>query len=240
MLDSRAAAPLGAQAVIALCRRRLEGRPRLVAVSPQAPAAYADRGRSQHHPRGGGPGFDGVRVGATALLADEAVAWLEPRLIAATGALQLGVSVGQLRRTVEYVSQRKQFGRVIGAFQRLPASWPTRRSRSGTALGARRLVYRLMPALGALPRALAVKVLANAAHLVGTQGAARAWRHGVDITYPIHRYLYWSRWLAGHAGRRGPHAERLGDWLADHDQLGWKYDLPEDTGQPAKEPHALG
>jgi hypothetical protein len=49
---------------------------------------------------------------------------------------------------------------------------------------------------------------------------------GVDLTYPIHRYLYWSRALPG-PRRQAATLERLGDWLADNDTLGWKYDLEE-------------
>ena len=199
-------------------------------------------GRSQHHLAVADLQFDGVRVGGDRLLADEAVAWLEPRLIAATGALQLGVSVGQLRRTVEYVSQRKQFGRVIGTFQLVAgqladAQIAVEALRSALA----QLVYRLDAGLGALPQALAVKVLAErAAHLVGHKAQHVHGGMGVDITYPIHRYLYWSRWLAATLGGAAPTLERLGDWLADHDQLGWKYDLPEDTGNLQGASHALG
>ena len=203
---------------------------------------YGIEGRSQHHLAVADLQFDGVRVGDDRLLADEAVAWLEPRLIAATGALQLGVSVGQLRRTVEYVSQRKQFGRVIGTFQLVAgqladAQIAVEALRSALA----QLVYRLDAGLGALPQALAVKVLAErAAHLVGHKAQHVHGGMGVDITYPIHRYLYWSRWLAATLGGAAPTLERLGDWLADHDQLGWKYDLPEDTGNLQGASHALG
>lgn len=243
VLDGHAAAvPLGAQAVIALLPAAVEGRPRLVAVSPQADGVTRIEGRSQHHLAVADLQFDGVRVGDDRLLADEAVAWLEPRLIAATGALQLGVSVGQLRRTVEYVSQRKQFGRVIGTFQLVAgqladAQIAVEALRSALA----QLVYRLDAGLGALPQALAVKVLAErAAHLVGHKAQHVHGGMGVDITYPIHRYLYWSRWLAATLGGAAPTLERLGDWLADHDQLGWKYDLPEDTGNLQGASHALG
>ena len=50
---------------------------------------------------------------------------------------------------------------------------------------------------------------------------------GVDLTYPIHRFLYWSRGLCLALGGSAASLERLGDWLSDNDKLGWKYDLEE-------------
>ena len=52
---------------------------------------------------------------------------------------------------------------------------------------------------------------------------------GVDISYPIHRFLYWSRALNAVLGGTEHQLARLGDWLADNDNLGWKYDFAEDT-----------
>ena len=96
------------------------------------------------------------------------------------------------------------------------------------------LVYRLDAGLGALPQALAVKVLAaQAAHLVGHKAQHVHGGMGVDITYPIHRYAYWSRALAFSDGGAEQALARLGDWIAEHDELGWKYDRPEDHGPAA-------
>ncbi|MNE92752.1 hypothetical protein D3C80_1905160 [compost metagenome] len=50
---------------------------------------------------------------------------------------------------------------------------------------------------------------------------------GVDLSYPIHRFLYWSRALGIALGGSAASLERLGDWLSDNDKLGWKYDLEE-------------
>ena len=52
-----------------------------------------------------------------ALLPVVAWPWLEQRACAAVAALQLGVSEEQLRRTAEYVGERRQFDRVIATFQ---------------------------------------------------------------------------------------------------------------------------
>ncbi|WP_395694460.1 acyl-CoA dehydrogenase family protein, partial [Piscinibacter sp.] len=79
--------------------------------------------------------------------------------------------------------------------------------------------------------ALAVKVLAtDAGHLVGHKAQHVHGGIGVDISYPIHRFLYWSRALGSTQGGSERALQHLGDWLAGNDALGWKYDLPEDSG----------
>jgi len=40
--------------------------------------------------------------------------------------------------------------------------------------------------------------------------------------------MFWCRALAAELGSAEQHLEALGQWLADNDTLGWKYDLPED------------
>jgi hypothetical protein len=103
------------------------------------------------------------------------------------------------------------------------------------------LVYRLDAGLGAMPQALAVKVLAaRAAHLVGHKAQHVHGGMGVDITYPIHRYLYWSRALAASLGGAAPALERLGDWLADRRPPGLEVRPARRPRAPQPEPrHAL-
>lgn len=242
LLDGCAAAvPLAAQSEAVLLPVLLEGRARLVAIEPNAAGVKLVEGRSQHHLALGDLHFSAARVDPARLLDEGALAWLQPRLVAAIASLQVGVCAGQLARTVEYVSQRKQFGRVIGSFQLVAGQMAD----SQIALEALRsalaqLVYRLDAGLGAKPQALAVKVLAaQAAHLVGHKAQHVHGGMGVDVTYPIHRFLYWSRALAGTLGGAEAALERLGDWLAHDDRLGWKYDLPEDLGQDSGAPHAV-
>jgi alkylation response protein AidB-like acyl-CoA dehydrogenase len=235
------AVPLAAQAAVVVLPVALDGEPRLVAIDPNAAGVSRVEGRSQHHLALADLRFDGARLDAAALLEPAAQAWLEPHLVAALAALQLGVSTGQLARTVEYVSQRKQFGRVVGSFQLVAgqmadAQIAVEALRSALA----QLAYRLDAGLGALPQALAVKVLAaQAAHLVGHKAQHVHGGMGVDVTYPIHRYLYWSRALAFSLGGAEPALQRLGDWLAADDRLGWKYDLPEDLGDHPGDRHAV-
>lgn len=233
VLDGRAhAVPLAAQSDAALLPVRLDDGPRLVLLRRDTPGVSYVEGRSQRHLGVADVVLEGVRLDAAALLAEGALAWLEPRLVAALAAQQVGVSAGQLVRTVEYISQRRQFGRAIGTFQLVAGQMADAK----IALEALRsalaqLVYRLDAGLGCTPQAHAVKVLAaRAAHLVGHKAQHVHGGMGVDVTYPIHRYLYWSRALANTLGGEAPALERLGDWLAGNDCLGWKYDLPEDRG----------
>ncbi|MCL1038101.1 acyl-CoA/acyl-ACP dehydrogenase [Shewanella submarina] len=170
-----------------------------------------------------------VTVPAVNLLAADASAWLQPRAIAALCAQQLGISEHQLKRTVEYISERRQFERQIGAFQAVQMTMADCR----VALEALRsslwqLVYRLDADLGCDSEALATAFQASeAGHLIGHKAQHVHGGFGVDITYPIHRYLYWSRAIRLALGGSGDTLAQLGDWLNDNDKLGWKYDLDE-------------
>ena len=226
------AVPLGAQASHALLAVQFEGQPRLVLLDLATPGVQKIEGRSQHHLALADLRCTALTLPQDCLLEQGALAWLEPRLVAALASLQLGVSVQQMKRTVDYVSERKQFGRVVGSFQLVAGQMAD----GYIAVEALRsaltqLIYRLDAGLGCAPQALSVKVLAaEAAHLVGHKAQHVHGGIGVDISYPIHRFLYWSRALGNVLGGTEQSLALLGDWLADHDCLGWKYDLAEDLG----------
>ncbi|UTW12280.1 acyl-CoA dehydrogenase family protein [Marinobacterium rhizophilum] len=173
--------------------------------------------------------FDQVQLSAEALLPANATQWLEERAIAAQAALQLGVSQEQVRRTVEYVNERTQFERRIGQFQAVQMSMADCQVAVETLRSALwQLCYRLDAGLPAPSEALATAWLAcEAGHSIGHKAQHVHGGIGVDLTYPIHRYLYWSRALSLSLGGSRATLERLGDWLATHDTLGWKYDLDE-------------
>ena len=231
------AVPLGAQARHALLAAAIDGETggalRLVLVDLNQPGVQRDEGRSQHHLAVADLAFSRLAVAAEAVLPSAATAWIEPRAIACLAALQLGVTQQQLRRTVDYVSERRQFDRVIGSFQLVAGQMAD----GHIALEALRtsvwqLVYRLDAGLGAAPQAWATRALANdTGHRVGHMAQHVHGGIGVDITYPIHRFLYWSRALAVALGGTEHQLAQLGDWLADNDNLGWKYDLAEDASQ---------
>ena len=223
------AVPLAAYATRVLLPAKADDGVRWAVVDPARMTQVS--GRTQHHLAVADLSTDGLHLSEGDVLPPEALAWAEPRAIAALAALQLGVTERQLERTVEYVSQRKQFGRPIGSFQlvagQLADGW--------IALEALRsslwqVVYRLDAGLGVQAQALALRVLAcDCGHRTGHTAQHVHGGIGVDITYPIHRHLYWSRALNAALGGSEAHLERLGDWLAEHDRLGWKYDLPEDA-----------
>lgn len=175
--------------------------------------------------------FDNVELSISDVLPLAATDWLETRAIAAQAALQLGVSDEQIRRTVEYVNQRVQFGRSIGQFQAVQMSMADCKIALETLKSALwQLCYRLDSGLPAPSEALATAWLAcEAGHKIGHTAQHVHGGIGVDRTYPIHRFLYWSRTLSLGLGGSRATLERLGDWLATHETLGWKYDLEENN-----------
>ena len=52
---------------------------------------------------------------------------------------------------------------------------------------------------------------------------------GVDITYPVHRFGCWSRTLNSAHGGIEQNLAALGNWLAQNDKLGWKYNAEEEA-----------
>ena len=224
-----AAVPLGADVCQGLLLANTPDGTRLILVDLRANGIEKIAGVFTHGEAVADLILDGVSVAPGAVLPEEAGEWLETRAIAALAALQLGVSSEQIRRTVAYVSERQQFDRAIGSFQAVQMSMAD----AHIAVEALRsalwqLCYRLDAGLPARPEALATKYLAcETGHIVGHKAQHVHGGIGVDLTYPIHRYLYWSRALGITLGGAAATLERLGDWLANNDKLGWKYDLEE-------------
>jgi alkylation response protein AidB-like acyl-CoA dehydrogenase len=224
------AVPPGAQARKALLAAEAQGQMRLVLVDLTQPGVRRTEGMDQHHQAVADLAFDAVAVAGDCVLPVGATGWVEQRAIACLAALQLGVTQEQLRRTVEYVSERQQFGRAIGTFQLVAGQMAD----GHIAVEALRtslwqLVYRLDAHLGAAPQAWATRTLANdTGHRAGHMAQHVHGGIGVDVTYPIHRFLFWSRALGVALGGTEHHLARLGDWLANNDTLGWKYDAAED------------
>lgn len=230
-LDGYAAAvPLGAQSAWLLAGVVLDGAPRLMLLDLANAAIGKVEGSTQHHLAVADLRFDGMLVDESALLAEPALAWVEPRAIACLAALQLGVSSQQLSRTVDYVSERKQFNRVIGSFQLVAGQMADGHIAAEALRSALwQLVYRIDAGLGAAPQGWATHFLAcGAGHQIGHMAQHVHGGIGVDVTFPIHRFLFWSRVLGVTLGGAEHNLAKLGDWLADHNTLGWKYDLPED------------
>jgi alkylation response protein AidB-like acyl-CoA dehydrogenase len=223
------AVPLGAQATHALVAAECAGGHGLLLVELRQSSVACTEGVAQHGIAVADLQFDG-NAGAHVWLGERALRWLESRAIACLAALQLGVSARQLERTVEYVSERHQFERPIGSFQLVAGEMAD----CQIALEAMRgllwqLSYQLDAGHGALPQAWSTRVLAcHAGHRIGHTAQHVHGGMGVDVTFPIHRFLLWSRAIGLALGGAEFNLARLGDWLADNDTLGWKYDLAED------------
>lgn len=233
------AVALGAQANQALLAADAEGQMRLVLVHLVQAGVQRTEGMGQHHQSVADLAFDAVAVADGNVLPVAATGWVEQRAIACLAALQLGVTQEQLRRTVEYVSERQQFGRAIGTFQLVAGQMADGYiATEALRTSVWQLVYRLDAGLGAAPQAWATRTLANdTGHRAGHMAQHVHGGIGVDITYPIHRFLFWSRALGVALGSTEHHLARLGDWLADNDTLGWKYDAAEDN-TPEEARHA--
>jgi 3-oxocholest-4-en-26-oyl-CoA dehydrogenase beta subunit len=224
-----AALSLGDQAQAAVVLVQVEGQSRLLLLDLAAPEIQRISAVLTHGEAVADLHIQGLSVHAGALLPVEAVDWLELRSVAALAALQLGVSEEQIRRTVAYVSERQQFERTIGSFQAVQMSMAdTHIAVEALRTALWQLAYRIDAGLPAPSEALATAWLAcEAGHRIGHVAQHVHGGIGVDLTYPIHRFLYWSRGVCLALGGSAANLERLGDWLNDNDKLGWKYDLEE-------------
>ena len=223
------AVALAAQADLALVAAAAEnGATKMVLVSLQAAGVLRIDGMRQDYCAVADIQFSATPV--IAVLSSRAVEWVSEQAIACLASLQQGVTQEQLRRTVEYVTERKQFDRPIGTFQLAQGQMAdgyilVQAQRSALS----QLVWRLDANLPCAPQAHAVRVQSNELGLkIGRVAQHLHGGMGVDVTYHMHRYLLWCRALAVEFGSADQHLEALGQWLADNDTLGWKYDLPED------------
>ncbi|UJJ31587.1 acyl-CoA dehydrogenase family protein [Halopseudomonas maritima] len=230
LLNGRlSAVDLGAQADQLLVLADTDDGVQLILLDPRAEGVELIEGVYNHGQAVADLACHSVCIRADQVLPQAAIRWLEQRAIAAVASLQLGVSEEQLKRTVAYVSERVQFDRPIGSFQAVQMTVAD----CHVALEALRsalyqLCYRLDTGLPCDSEALATRYLCTeAAHLIGHKAQHVHGGIGVDLTYPIHRFLYWSRYLSLVLGGSAATLERLGDWLANNDTLGWKYDLDE-------------
>jgi alkylation response protein AidB-like acyl-CoA dehydrogenase len=166
----------------------------------------------------------GVRVGADAVLGApdgprsgaEIVEWIRERALLGLAAIQLGVAEAAMRRTADYVIQRKQFGRPIGSFQsaqhRLADAWIDVECMRSVVLEA---AWRIASGLPAALHVRAAKwwacvagdrVTHTAQHLHGGIGA--------DVDYPIHRCFLWSQHVLATLGGPRQQLEDLGRRIA--------------------------
>ena len=222
-LDGRAVAvPLAASAQLALLPAATAAGVRLFLVDLAGTSVEKIPGILTHAEPAADLVFKNAALGNEALLPVEALPWLEQRALACLAALQLGVAAEDLRRTVEYTSQRVQFDRPIASFQVIGA----RSADCYIDIEALRstlwqLCWRLDNGLESEGAARVAKFWAcECGHRVSHASSHMHGGMGSDVSYPIHRFLYWSRALELSLGGATADLQVLGDWLAKPETLG--------------------
>jgi alkylation response protein AidB-like acyl-CoA dehydrogenase len=164
--------------------------------------------------------LDGAAVAAEAVLAApgegaRVIDWTVEHALVGLCAIQLGLAEEALRRTAEYIGQRKQFDRPIATFQgvtmRAADAFIDIECMRSTLYQA---AWRLSARLPAGPEVAAAKwwacrggqrVVHTAQHLHGGIGS--------DVDYPIHRFFLWSKQLDLTLGGASHQLARLGTML---------------------------
>jgi 3-oxocholest-4-en-26-oyl-CoA dehydrogenase beta subunit len=173
--------------------------------------------------------LDNVSLPADALLGaegqgQEILDWLEQRANVAHCALQVGVTEEAMKRTAEYVSERKQFGIPLGSFQALAM----RMADSYIDVEGIRSTYwlalwRLSNDKDARAEVRAAKWWAcDAAHRVVCTAQHLHGGMGADVDYPIHRFYLLAKQISYALGNAGQQLEKLGQLLASDDSLGFR------------------
>lgn len=163
-----------------------------------------------------------VRVTAEDVLGGDpqgAAAWLgwtHTCALAATSAMQVGVSERALEITAGYVTEREQFDRPIGSFQavqhRLADGFIDVESMRWTAW---RALWNIGQGQPAERHAIVAKFwAADAGSRIADSAMHLHGGMGVDVDYIIHRYFLWSKALELHLGSATPQLARLGRDMA--------------------------
>jgi len=148
--------------------------------------------------------------------AGDALGWTLARARAGLAAITLGVAQEALRRTADYVSTRKQFGKPIGTFQAVAL-------RSADAYidleCMRTTLWQANYSLDQGGSADAEVAVAKWWACRGGQRVVHSAQHlhggiGVDTDYPIHRYFLWAKALEVELGAASQTRRDLGRLIA--------------------------
>jgi alkylation response protein AidB-like acyl-CoA dehydrogenase len=165
--------------------------------------------------------LDGARAAGDTVLGDphagaEIVSWTLERAAAGLCAMQLGVCAEALRRTADYITGRKQFGRQIATFQgaqlRAADAFIDLEAMRATLWQAAWRLAEGRPAAREIAAATwwacrgGHRVVHTAQHLHGGIGA--------DVEYPIHRYMLWAKQIEVTLGGASRTLARLGRLVA--------------------------
>ena len=173
--------------------------------------------------------LEGVTLGDDTILGEagqgaEILQWLLERANLGHCAMQVGVTEEAMKRTAEYVSERKQFGIPLGSFQALAM----RLADSYIDVEAIRSTYwlamwRLSEDLDARAEVRAAKWWAcDAAHRVVSTAQHLHGGMGADVEYPIHRFFLMAKLISYSLGNASQQLEQLGALLAQDDSLGFR------------------
>jgi 3-oxocholest-4-en-26-oyl-CoA dehydrogenase beta subunit len=173
--------------------------------------------------------LENVQVGAEAVLGAagqgaEILEWLVQRANLGHCALQVGVTEAAMKRTAEYVSERKQFGIPLGTFQALAM----RMADSYIDVEGIRSTYwlalwRLSENKDARAEVRAAKWWAcDAAHRIVSTSQHLHGGMGADVEYPIHRFFLMAKQISYSLGNASQQLEQLGRLLAEDDELGFR------------------
>ena len=207
---------------VALARRvlvptEIDGSQALALVDPHAAGVRAQGRRTSRREPLYDFALDRVRVPLEdVLIAPGIVDWTVERALAASAALQLGVSERALEITVAYLKQREQFGAPLGAL-------PTVQHRCAdcyVALDSLRWItwqtaWKLAEERPAGRDALVTRFwAAEAGSRIGTATQHLHGGMGVDLDYPIHRHFLWAKQLELEFGSATPTLLALGADMA--------------------------
>lgn len=155
---------------------------------------------------------------------DDILIWLEERANIGHCAMQVGVTEEAMKRTAEYVSERKQFGVPLGTFQALAM----RMADSYIDVEGIRSTYwlalwRLSENKDARAEVRAAKWWAcDAAHRIVSTSQHLHGGMGADVEYPIHRFFLMAKLISFSLGNASQQLEKLGQLLAADDSLGFR------------------
>jgi alkylation response protein AidB-like acyl-CoA dehydrogenase len=183
----------------------------VVVVDPRGPGVEAVRERTTS----GEPLFTVTFDGAPATASRVPPSRLVQTATVALCALQVGVAERALRMTAEYTSSREQFGRPLATFQAV-------QQRAADAyIDVEAMRWTMWQAAWRLDAEGEAADAVDVAKFWASEGGARvlaAAQHlhggiGVDLDYPLHRYLVWSKqlevWLGGASARLASIGDRI-------------------------------
>jgi 3-oxocholest-4-en-26-oyl-CoA dehydrogenase beta subunit len=149
-------------------------------------------------------------------LLGDGVDWLIDRALAGLAAWQTGVCERALRMSADYTTTREQFGRPVATFQAVghrlaDAYTDTLALRLATA----QAVWQISEGLPAADAAAVAKWwAAEAGHRVTHAAHHVHGGVGVDVTYPLHRYIRWATQIEMTLGGAAVQLRAIGERLA--------------------------